>query len=99
MTRKSVIERNEKRKVIVEKYRTKRELVKQQRKDAFKNGDFNEVIRLNHELASFPRDSVPIRVRNRCAITGRSRGYRRLFGLCRNKVREFAYKAPGVIKS
>ena len=52
-------------------------------------------------LAKLPRDSNPIRVRNRCALTGRPRAYYRKFGLCRHALREKALKGelPGVTKS
>ena len=52
-------------------------------------------------LAELPRDSSPSRQRNRCALTGRPRGYIRKFGLCRNKFRQLALEGelPGVTKS
>lgn len=52
-------------------------------------------------LQKLPRDSSPTRQRNRCAVTGRPRGYFRKFGLCRNKLREVIMRgeAPGVGKS
>jgi small subunit ribosomal protein S14 len=48
-----------------------------------------------------PRDANPIRLRNRCAITGRSHGYYRKFGLARNKLRETAMRGeiPGLTKA
>lgn len=53
------------------------------------------------DLQKLPRDSSPGRRRNRCELTGRSRGYFRKFGLCRNKLREVIMRgeAPGVVKS
>jgi len=53
------------------------------------------------KLAALPRNSSPVRLRNRCAITGRPRGYFRKFGLSRNKLREIAMRGeiPGVIKA
>ena len=52
-------------------------------------------------LQKLPRNASPVRLRNRCNITGRPRGYMRDFGLCRNKFREMASdgKIPGVTKS
>lgn len=53
------------------------------------------------DLQKLPRDSSRSRKRNRCELTGRSRGYFRKFGLCRNKLREVIMRgeAPGVVKS
>ncbi len=53
------------------------------------------------DLQKLPRDSSPGRKRNRCELTGRSRGYFRKFGLCRNKLREVIMRgeAPGALKS
>ncbi len=53
------------------------------------------------DLQKLPRDSSPIRKRNRCTLTGRPRGNYRKFGLCRNKLREVIMRgeAPGVVKS
>ena len=53
------------------------------------------------KLQQLPRNSSPVRQRNRCALTGRPRGYFRKFGLCRNKLREIAMRGevPGLTKS
>ncbi|MCL6556010.1 MAG: 30S ribosomal protein S14 [Burkholderiales bacterium] len=53
------------------------------------------------KLQQLPRNASPVRLRNRCALTGRPRGYFRKFGLSRNKIREFALSGqiPGVIKA
>jgi small subunit ribosomal protein S14 len=53
------------------------------------------------KLALLPRNSCPIRIRNRCAITGRPRGYHRRFGVSRLVLRELVAfgQIPGVIKS
>ena len=96
--RKSVIARNEKRKILVEKYAAKREAIKKERLDSYQNGDEMGVIAANQKLNDLPKDSVPCRVRNRCSVTGRARGYRRMFGLSRNQLREIAYKIPGIVK-
>jgi small subunit ribosomal protein S14 len=52
-------------------------------------------------LSKLPRNSSAVRLRNRCKITGRPRGYMRQFGICRNMFREWAVngKIPGVTKS
>jgi small subunit ribosomal protein S14 len=53
------------------------------------------------KLQALPRDSSPVRLRNRCALTGRPRGTFRKFGLGRIKVREFAMRGeiPGIVKA
>jgi small subunit ribosomal protein S14 len=53
------------------------------------------------KLQKLPRDASPIRVRNRCSQTGRSRGYLRKFGVSRIALRELALEGqiPGVVKS
>ena len=53
------------------------------------------------KLNKLPRDANPIRMRNRCAITGRAHGYYRKFGLSRNKLREAAMRGdiPGLVKA
>ncbi|SVC40284.1 uncharacterized protein METZ01_LOCUS293138, partial [marine metagenome] len=53
------------------------------------------------KLNKMPRDASPIRIRNRCNITGRAHGYYRKFGLGRNKLREAAMRGdiPGLVKA
>ncbi len=53
------------------------------------------------ELQKLPRNASPVRLRNRCKLTGRPRGYMRTFGICRNQFRELASMGliPGVTKS
>ena len=53
------------------------------------------------KFQKLPRDASPVRQRQRCAITGRSRGVYRKFGLCRNKLREAAMRGdvPGLVKA
>ncbi len=79
--------REAKRKKLIARYAEKRAQLK-------KEGKWTE-------LALLPRNSSPIRLRNRCKLTGRPRGYNRQFGLCRNMFREMALhgKIPGVTKS
>ena len=87
MAKKSWIARNEKRKLTVAKYTQKRKELKEA-------GDFEA-------LQKLPRDASPTRVRQRCSITGRSRGYVSKFGISRIKFRELASdgKIPGVKKA
>ena len=99
MAKKSVIARNEKRKRLVEKYRERRDALRKIMKDP--NASFEEKMEAMRKLQKLPRDSAPVRVRNRCALTGRPRGYIRMFGICRNQFRELALqgKIPGVKKA
>ncbi|MDE0243135.1 MAG: 30S ribosomal protein S14 [Candidatus Kaiserbacteria bacterium] len=87
MARKSLIARNEKRMRLAEKYAKKRTELKER-------GDWEG-------LQKLPRNSCPVRIRNRCFITGRSRGYLRQFGMSRICLREQAAKGhvPGLRKS
>ncbi len=87
MSKKSVIVRQLKREKLVAKYAEKRKKLKE-------SGDW--IL-----LQKLPRDSSPVRLRNRCKLTGRPRGYIRKFGLCRIKFRELALegKIPGVKKA
>lgn len=87
MAKKSVIARNEKRMVLVEKYAAKREALK-------KAGDYEA-------LRNLPRNSSATRVRTRCVLTGRGRGVYEKFGLCRQMFRKLALegKLPGVRKA
>jgi len=87
MARKALFEREKKRLHLAEKYAAQRAEMKAA-------GDYAG-------LALLPRNSNPIRQRNRCAVTGRSRGYIRKFGLSRITFREHASKGeiPGVRKA
>ncbi len=87
MAKKSVLEREKKRQRLIAKYAAKRAELKSV-------GD-------NEGLARLPRNSSPTRATNRCAETGRSRGYLRRFGLSRIAFREHASRGeiPGVTKS
>jgi small subunit ribosomal protein S14 len=99
MSKKCMINRNEKRKKLSCKYAEKRASLKNSIKNA--RGNTEEVFKLSQELALLPRASSETRVTNRCFITGRPRGNYRRFGLCRNEVRRLASFAeiPGVQKS
>jgi small subunit ribosomal protein S14 len=98
MAKKSMIEREKKRQKLVEKYAAKREALK----DEFENAATQlEKLEAHRKLQQLPRNSAPNRVRNRCWVTGRPRGYYRDFGLSRNVMREWAHQGllPGVVKS
>jgi small subunit ribosomal protein S14 len=98
MAKKSMIEREKKRQGLVAKYAQKRETLKEQMAGAASQ---EERMDLHRQLQRLPRNSAPCRVRNRCWVTGRSRGYFRDFGLSRHVFREMAHEGllPGVTKS
>jgi len=98
MAKKSMLERELKRKKLVLRYSKKREEILNQLK---KVDSLEDIFALNEKIQKLPRNSSSIRVRNRCWKTGRPRGYYRYFGICRNVVREFAHDCllPGVTKA
>jgi small subunit ribosomal protein S14 len=98
MAKKSMREREIKRELLVKKFSLKRS---QLRKKLKETNSFEELLELNFELQQLPRNSAPIRVRNRCWKTGRPRGFYRFFGLSRHVLREMAHDCllPGVKKS
>lgn len=98
MAKKSMIEREVKRKKLVSKYREQRKHIKKQIKRTL---NFEEQLKIQNKLQQLPRNSTPTRLRNRCWLTGRSRGYYRTFGLSRHVLREMAHDCllPGVKKS
>jgi|TARA_B110000196_G_scaffold122610_1_gene106305 small subunit ribosomal protein S14 len=99
MAKKSSIEKNNRRKNIVKKFNDRRSSLKKQimKKDL----SMEERFKIQSKLNDLPRDSSKIRVRNRCELTGRSRGVYSKFGLSRIKIRELsmAGSLPGVVKS
>ena len=84
---------------MVSKYKQRRLALKNKIKN--KNLVLEERIKLQSKLNDLPKDSSRVRVRNRCEITGRSRGVYRKFGLSRIKVRELSMTGalPGIIKA
>jgi small subunit ribosomal protein S14 len=87
MAKESVKAREVKRQALVNKYAAKRKALKEA-------GDYVALDKL-------PRNASPVRLRNRCKLTGRPRGYMRKFGLCRNQFRLLASqgKIPGLVKA
>ena len=87
MAKESIKARQRKREQMVAKYAEKRAKLKSE-------GNYDA-------LQLIPRNASPVRLRNRCKITGRPRGYIRVFGICRNQFRQLASdgKIPGVTKS
>lgn len=87
MSRKSVVARQVKREKLVAKYADKRKALKEA-------GDYEALDKL-------PKNASPVRLKNRCGLTGRPKGYVRFFGISRVKFRELASygKIPGVTKA
>lgn len=99
MAKKSMVLRDVKRKRLVAKYAQKRAELKARIADL--KGSDEDRAEAQRQLQKLPRDSNPVRVRNRCDITGRSRGFYRKFGLGRHKLREMMMcgEVPGVHKA
>lgn len=87
MAKESIKARQRKRERMVAQYAEKRATLKAE-------GNYEALQRI-------PRNASPVRLRNRCKLTGRPRGYMRTFGICRNQFRQLASdgKIPGVTKS
>jgi small subunit ribosomal protein S14 len=98
MAKKSMIEREKKRIATVEKYAEKRTELKEQFANATTQ---QQKLAIHRQIQQLPRNSAQVRVRNRCWVTGRSRGFYRDFGLSRHCLREMAHQGllPGVVKS
>lgn len=98
MAKKSMLEREKKRKKLVVKYSKLRKELINNLKEAI---TLDETFRINEKIQKIPRNSSAIRLRNRCWKTGRPRGFYRFFGLCRNAVRELASDCflPGITKA
>ncbi len=99
MAKNSVIERNKKRQRLVSKYGARRAKLKAITRDETVPAE--ERFAAHLKLAELPRNSSPNRVRNRCSITGRPRGYYRKLKLSRIALRELASagQIPGMVKS
>ncbi|CAK0773476.1 30S ribosomal subunit protein S14 [Gammaproteobacteria bacterium] len=91
--------REKRRAKLVKKYASRRADLKKRIVD-FTLSD-EERAQAGEQLHALPRDSSPVRQRNRCRITGRPHGYYRKFGLGRNKLREAAMRGdiPGLVKA
>lgn len=99
MARTSAVERNKKRARMAKQYATRRAALKAIIKDQSTSPEdrFHAVLK----LATLPRNSSPIRYRNRCEVTGRPRGVYRKFKLGRIMLRDLASRGqiPGMVKS
>jgi small subunit ribosomal protein S14 len=99
MAKVSMINREKRRAKLVAKYAKKRAALKAIISNPDVNFEQQQVAIF--QLQKLPRDSSPVRQRNRCAISGRPRGFYRKFGLGRNKLREAAMRGdvPGLRKA
>ena len=99
MAKVSSIEKNKRRQRLVAKFAAKRAALRAMANDQSLPQEERFAARL--KLAELPRNSAPVRVRNRCGLTGRPRGYYRKFNLSRIALRELASAGhvPGVVKS
>ena len=98
MAKQGMIQREKKRERLVLKHIAKRESIKEELKNT---SSFQERITLYKKFERIPRNSSPSRQRNRCWVTGRSRGFYRDFGLSRHVLREMGNDGliPGLKKS
>jgi small subunit ribosomal protein S14 len=99
MAKTSVINRDKKRREIVKKYAARRAKLLELANNPKLSPEERYAAR--EKLQKLPRDASPVRLRNRCALTGRPRGVYRKFGLGRGKLRLLALhgEIPGVIKA
>ena len=99
MAKTSAIEKNRKRARMVRKYAARRARLKAMAKDDTLPAEERFAARL--KLAKLPRNGAPVRLRNRCALTGRPRGNYRKFRMSRIALRELASQGliPGMVKS
>ncbi|MCL4768302.1 MAG: 30S ribosomal protein S14 [Hyphomicrobiaceae bacterium] len=99
MAKTSSIEKNNRRRKLSAQYASRRAKLKAAAKDTSKA--LTERMQASMKLAELPRNSAKTRVRNRCEVTGRARGYYRKLRMCRNQLRDLASQGliPGMIKA
>lgn len=99
MAKTGKIETNKERRKLAAQYAEKRKRLKAIADDLKRPAEERFAARL--KLAELPRNSSPTRIRNRCEVTGRPRGFYRKLKMCRNQLREQASKGliPGMVKS
>jgi len=99
MAKTSSIEKNKMRRRLSAQYADKRKRLKEIANDLKNPAEERFAARI--KLAELPRNSAPNRVRNRCELTGRARGYYRKVRMCRNQLRDLASQGliPGMVKS
>lgn len=99
MAKKSMVNRERKRTLLAQRYAAKRAALKAAAIDTESSIEERDAARI--KLQKLPRDSSPVRGRNRCRLTGRPHGYYRKFGLSRNELRRLAMEGhvPGLVKA
>lgn len=99
MAKKSSVEKNKNRRQLVAKLAAKRAELRKVTQDRSREPE--ERFEATLALAELPRNSARVRIRNRCNLTGRPRGYHRKFGLSRIALRELGSSGqiPGLVKS
>ena len=99
MAKLSSVQKNLNRQKLIEKFSNKRKVLKKKIMD--KTISIEERLKLQNKLNDLPRNSANIRYRNRCKLTGRTRGVYRKFGLSRIKIRELSMSGdlPCMVKS
>ncbi len=99
MAKKALINRENRRRNTVSKFASKRGELMAVLKSSSVSAEEKAAAR--EKLQKMPRNASPVRLRNRCALTGRPRGVFKKFGLARNKLREIALRGeiPGLIKA
>ncbi|MFI5427443.1 30S ribosomal protein S14 [Aeromicrobium sp. UC242_57] len=99
MAKRSMIVANERRRLIAERYRDRRDALRSASRDT--SLPLAERIAAGRALAALPRDSSPVRVRNRDQVDGRPRGHLGVVGLSRIRFRQSAHRGelPGITKS
>jgi len=99
MAKTSSVEKNRNRRKLVQQYAAKRAELRAVTRDRTREPE--ERFEATLALAALPRNSAQVRLRNRCQLTGRARGYHRKFGLSRIALRELgsAGQIPGLVKA
>ncbi len=99
MAKTSSVEKNNRRRKLTAQYAAKRKRLKAIADDQKRPAEERLAARL--KLAEMPRNGSAVRIRNRCEVTGRARGYYRKLKMCRNQLREQASQGliPGMVKS
>ncbi len=99
MAKKGMVERDVKRRRLAKKYESKRNRLRAIVRD--ENSSPEEKFKASLKLAELPRNSAPNRIRNRCEVTGRPRGYYRKLKMSRIALRELGSQGmiPGLVKS
>ncbi len=99
MAKLALINRDEKRRKMVEKYAAKRAALLAIVEDLSRSEE--ERYEARQKFQALPRNASPVRLRNRCKLTGRPRGVYRKFGLGRSKLRDFVMRGevPGMTKA